>query len=310
MKILRKNYLFMIVIFFFIFYILTHYPMILNSVATSFTVWKDNIFPSLFPMFVLTNILINYGFVEVCAKSLQNFFNKIFKINANTSFVFVMGLLSGFPSSAKYAKELYENDLISKNDITKIICFSHFSNPLFIIGTIGLSFLNNKKLGLLILVCHYLANVFIGLIYRNYLVSEKIIDNSSKRKEESFGSILSSSISKSIDTLLIILGTVVILLIITSIINNIFNFNPIFESIICGILEMTNGLKQMSLLDIPIKLKGILALSFISFGGLSVHAQIFSIVSDLKIKYLPFLLARILHVIISVILFIIIYNFI
>ena len=37
----------------------------------------------------------------------------------------------------------------------------------------------------------------------------------------------------------------------------------------------------------------------LSFGGFSVHMQVLGIISDAKIKYKPFLLARVLHAILS-----------
>ena len=37
----------------------------------------------------------------------------------------------------------------------------------------------------------------------------------------------------------------------------------------------------------------------ISFGGLSVHLQVMSILSNTKVKYLPFLFSRIIHAILS-----------
>ena len=62
---------------------------------------------------------------------------------------------------------------------------------------------------------------------------------------------------------------------------------------------MTQGLKYVSIQEIPLKLKCIISTMIISFGGLSVHMQIISILSDTKIKYLPFLTARIIHSLIS-----------
>ena len=72
---------------------------------------------------------------------------------------------------------------------------------------------------------------------------------------------------------------------------------------------MTQGLKYISILEIPLKLKAILSVMIISFGGLSVHMQIFSILSDTKIKYLPFLTARVMHAFISSFLVFILFDF-
>ena len=88
-------------------------------------------------------------------------------------------------------------------------------------------------------------------------------------------------------------------LVITTILDNILNVNSFYQSLINGFFEMTQGLKYVSILNIPLKMKSILSTMIISFGGLSVHMQVISILSDTKIRYLPFLTARILHAFIS-----------
>ena len=87
--------------------------------------------------------------------------------------------------------------------------------------------------------------------------------------------------------------------IVTTILNEKLVLNDLVYSILSGILEMTQGIFNVSLLNIPIKVKTFLITIFISFGGLSIHSQIISIISDTKIKYLPYLFARLLHAIIS-----------
>ena len=111
----------------------------------------------------------------------------------------------------------------------------------------------------------------------------------------SFGKVINTAILNTIETLLIILGTVTIFLIITTILDNNLSLNQYYQTILNGTIEMTQGLKYVSLLQIPLKLKSILTVMILSFGGLSVHMQILSILSDTDIKYLPFLTARILH---------------
>ena len=58
---------------------------------------------------------------------------------------------------------------------------------------------------------------------------------------------------------------------------------------------MTQGLKYIGNLNIPLKTKTIISTFLLSFGGFSSHMQVMSILSDTKIKYLPFLAARLLH---------------
>lgn len=301
------NFAVITILVFFTIQILLTYDKVMNSVEFSFSIWKSSIFPSLFPFFIVSEILINYGFVELISEIFKPIMNKVFKVSGASAFVFIMSLISGFPSSAKYIREIYKKGLIDEKEGTKILMFTHFSNPLFILGTISLTFLNNKEVGLLILLSHYLSNIIIGLIIRNLYPSKNENNSFSfnnvlkimNKKQKSFGEILSGAVTNTVNTLLLILGTVTIFLIITAIIDNIINITPYYQAILNGIIEMTQGLKYISILDLPLKLKTIISVMFISFGGISVHMQIISILSDTKIKYFPYLLARVIHALIA-----------
>ena len=284
---------------------------VLQSVSFALNVWQKNIFPSLFPFFVLSEFLIQYGFVELVSELFRNVMQRLFRINGYASFVFIMSIISGFPSSAKYTRELYLQGHLNKDEASKLLTFTHFSNPLFILGTVSILFLQNKEVGILILLCHYFVNIIVGILFRNYapstdtytktsikkailMMHEKRISNSS-----SFGKVISTAVVNSIQTLLLILGTVTLFLIITTVLDNNLSLNNYYQAILNGIVEMTQGLKYVSLLEIPLKLKSILTVMILSFGGFSVHIQMFSILSDTEIRYLPFLTARLLHAALS-----------
>ena len=304
----------MAVLLFVVFEILTSSESIMETVGFSFGVWKNNIFPSLFPFFVLSHILINYGFVELVGELFKPFM-RLFKLKGVSAFVFIMSLVSGFPSNAKYVRELYISGLINEYEGSKILTFTHFSNPLFILGTVSIMFLNNKEIGILILFCHYIGNIIVGFLFRNYYVSQNsdgsvsfkkaILEMHKKRlsNNKSFGGIVSEALLNGINTLLLIFGVVTFFLVVTTIIDNNIGLPKYYQSILNGIFEMTQGLKYVSLLDIPLKIKGTLSVLFISFGGLSVHMQILSILSDTKIKYFPFFVARVIHACISSLMF-------
>lgn len=313
--------LILVVLLYMTFEILTNSSDILSSILFSISIWKNNIFPSLFPFFVLSEILINYGFVELLSELFKPFMQTFFKINSKASFVLGMGILSGFPSSAKYTKELYLNGDLNEQEASKVLTFTHFSNPLFILGAVSVLFLQNKEVGYLILICHYLGNFIIGFIFRNYYISKSVdtkfsikralnnMHNKRINNDLTFGEIITNSLVSSINTLLLILGVITMFLVITTIIDKNISLNNYFQTLLNGFFEMTQGLKYVSLLDIPLKLKTIISTMFLSFGGLSVHIQMISIVSNTKIKYLPFLTARVMHALISPLLVMLLFDF-
>lgn len=304
-----QSVLIMIILLFICLEILTDSESILNSVSFSLNIFKKSIFPSLFPFFVLSTLLIKYGLPEFMSNILEGFMGRIFKINGKCSFIFFMSILSGNPACAKYTKELLLDGSINKYEATKILCFSSFTSPLFILG--GLSvLLNNNEVPILILICHYLGNILVGILIRNYHPSKikgknsikKAIDEMHMKRisnKESFGTIITNSLVESINTLLLILGVITICLVLTTIVENNLNINSVFQSVLNGFIEMTQGIKYISLQPIPLKLKSTLTVMILSFAGLSVHIQIMSVLSETEIKYMPFLLSRILSSIIS-----------
>lgn len=280
-----------------IFLILINSYEIMESIRFSFSLCINNLFPSLIPFMLLSNILIKYNFVNDISDLLKKVMTRLFKVNKNCSFAFIMSILSGTPSNAKYLKDLFDNKLISIKDCKKCLNFCHFTNPIFIIGTIGLTFLNNKQLGLIILISHYISSIIIGLFNKkdNYINSNNNLNN---KNTTNFISVLKESINNTIDTLLLILGIITTCIIITCIINNIISINDNFK-FIYGFIEVTQGLKYLSLSNFNIEIKAIISSFLISFGGLCIHAQVFSILDNKKIRYFPYFISRFYHSLIS-----------
>lgn len=305
---MKKLIMYLLVITMFL--ILKNSSIIINTVIYSVNLFKASIFPSLFPFFIISELLINYGFIDYLSNIFKSLMLKIFKINPNCSFILFMSMISGFPSNSKYTKDLYLKGEINEMEASKILMYTHFSNPLFIMGAISITFLHDKKAGFIILLIHYLSNFIIGILSRNFIktpISDKIVK---KNTTNNFSYILSKAIINSFNTLFLILGTIIIFQIITNLTSEILPLNDYFKAIISGILEMSSGIYNISLLNIPLKNKCTLIGMILSFGGISVHMQIKSILSDTKIKYYPFFIARLIHSAITGLLIFYLFDFI
>ena len=302
-----SNFLIVIITLFFLIEIFTNKNLIFNTISFSLDIWVNNLIPSLFPMFILSDILITYNFVKYIPKWFINIFSYLFNIKKECTLVFFLSMLSGFPTNAKNIRKLYDMNIINGREASHMLMFTHFSNPLFILGTLSIFFLNNKNLGIIILLSHYLSNFIIGVIVRKL---NNISNNTINQKEKKlyFGPIFVNAIKSSIDTLLLILGTLTCFLIISSIIINRFDLNSYNSLLIKSILEITMGLKELSLFNFSNLTKVILSSCILSFGGLSVHMQVISQLIDTDISYKSFFIGRILQVFISLILSYFIYQ--
>lgn len=274
--------------------------LISSTVITSFYIWFNTLVPSMFPMFVTSNILISYNFINYIPKHLTTLLMKIFNISKEAVLVILISLISGFPSNALAIKTSYEMKLITKEEAEHLLLICHFANPLFVLETIGVFYLKNNTYGIIILLSHILSSIIIGITFRHKNNPTKNNYITKTTSCQSFGTIFSLSIKKSVNTLLMISGTVSSFLIISTLICYIFKLNNIESMIIKGIFEMTMGLNSLSLLNIKDIYKVIISTMILSFGGLSIHMQVISIL-DNKINYHNYFIGRIYQVIISII---------
>ena len=261
--------------------------------------WFNNLFPTIFVFFILTDILNNYHFPYYISLMFGKIISKIFKVPKEASYILLMSTTSGFPGNSKLIKEQLDSGIITSLDADKLLTMTHFSNPLFILYTIGHNFLQNEKIGLMILIVHFLTNFLIGFLFRNiYPLQEKTITKQLS-KPLPFMSLLKTSITNTFKTLINVFGIVIFFALFTQTINLYLNLNPFSNILLNGLLEITNGLKLLSFSSSSLIKKAVLATFFISFGGFSIHMQIMSILSKYHLNYFLYLIARILHAIIS-----------
>ena len=305
---MKKKLLFTFWISFMLFFIclvFLYSSNISSIVIYSINIFIKNIFPSLFPMFIISYVLVNIGIPHFIGNLFSKLFTKAFKVKKEASFIFLMSLITGFPSSSKNACEMMEKKIFNEKDTEKVLMFTFFANPLFIINTVGNIFLNSKIIGFIIFISHILGNIFVGIIFRNkkpiYTDCEKVtLKDTNGNLYKDFNKknivfLIFNAIKNAIDVLFSVFGIITFFLILTSLICNVFSLNDYFKTFLSSILEMTTGLKNLSLLNIDINTKAVLSSMIISFGGLSVHSQIMSILENKKVKYAPFFFSRIVH---------------
>lgn len=297
MKKKLMDFTFCLFCFISIIFIFKNNKEVANVILEAVNLFFKKVFVSLFPMFILNDILINLNIPYYFYLLFNKLFLKVFHTSGLGAYVFIMSLISGTPSNAYILKELVELEKLSIEEANHFLTFTYFSNPLFL--TVMLSTIFNARIVLKIILCHYIANIIIGILMRNK--APKIVTNQKYTQNKSKSSII-KSINKSISTLLMILGTICFYMLLTFIVTNLLPDNLLIKTLISGFLEITNGLNTITSLNIFIQIKEIIATAIISFGGLSIHTQIKAILENTNMNYSYFLKGRIMQSIISVIL--------
>lgn len=253
---------------------------IIYSASEALNIWSKSLFPVLYPTLILSDVLLASGIINKIPKVLYNIYSRIFKTSPYGLFVFLVSVFAATPTNAKILKDLYDNKLIDRNSLSKILSQTIFFNPILI-----LTFSNLK-----VLIIMWISNILTSFILRNKLVS-----NDTTLRDINFKFNINESIEKNMKTILNILGTLTLFLSLSSIIPI---KNQILKTFISGILEITSGFSRIKLyLTSP--LNDIMMLIFVSLASFSIIMQIKSILKETKFDSKYFYVSRFITLILS-----------
>lgn len=297
-----KSLLIIIFLFVVLIYTMLNPNLIIEDILESLNLFVNKLFPAMFFFYTLSDLLINYGFITILELVFDRLFLKLFHISGTSSFIVIMSMLSGFPSGAKYTTAFLEKKIITKDLANYLLTFTHFSNPLFIMGTVSLLF--SRRVAFFVLICHYFSNFILAFLIRPKKTTDEL--RPARIKKDSFSNTLANSFMKNSKVLLLILGNTIFFYTISDILTHSIN-NNLIRAIIYGFLDITKGIVSLKELNITMFFKMLLITSFLSFGGISVHFQVKEIIAKEKLNYRYFLLGRISSLAISIILLVILF---
>lgn len=278
MKNITKDLLLFTIIILYLFYCLTYNTYIKEQVIYSINIWITKIIPSLFPTFILIDIIYN--------SNIPYYINKYLHIN----FIYIISIISGSPSNAYILSK-------EKQDITKILSVTKYTSLIFTYTYLKMIYKN--KIAIILIILNILSNIILTL-----LIKPKNTLNTIKNNNNIYNTII-TSIKNNINTLITILGTIIFFNTLPfTLIKNIY-----LKTFILSILEITTSLNNISLANIPLNIKLLSTVISLSTCGLCIESQIKSIISDTNINYKKYLSYRLIHLIIFLTLTLITINF-
>ena len=239
----------------------------------------NTLIPSLFPFIILSSFLVkslegrNFRFLKGI--------NKFCGIPSGLGSIFLIGLIGGYPIGAKMIADAYKHNSISKKDAQHMLGFCSNAGPAFLFGVISPQF-SNPAIPWIIWGIHILSAVLVGNVLCNHSNYAQPI-----KLQQSFSP--SEIISSGIKAAAIISAWVILFRILIFWLQRwlLFHLPAEFQVAFIGFVELTNGIIALKeITSIPIRIA--LCTAMLSWGGLCVLMQTYSVVSPLGIgKYLP-----------------------
>lgn len=226
------------------------------------------VIPSLLPFMLISTCVIKSGFSRPLGRLLSKILTPLTGITPSGCVCFITGLLGGYGTGARAVYESLKEKQISYNEAERLLAFCNNAGPLFVIGTVGISFFSSKSVGITLFLIQVVTSVICARILSgNFKGESQSIGREwefYKKNKPSLGELITSSAIESGSAIV----NACVFVITFSAILEILPFGE--YTFLAGILEVTRGSAELSR-------EGTRALPLISallsWGGVSVHFQ-------------------------------------
>lgn len=262
----------------------------LNSSINALTLWFETLVPSfLFPL-IFVRILTPYHLLQPILKCFDRLFIIIFRINANAMECILTSLFLGFPSSSLYLEEYAKENHFTTKQYQRLLGSVFMCSPNFILLSLSVIYPTS--------ITYTLLGIQLLCISIMLLTSRKTpLLLQPPTQKVAFFPQLKCAITKSFETLLMILAFLTIVYVLIDLVSLFFPL--IIKTPLKLLSEFSSGCFYLSSLPISIHAQHLFISMVLSYGGLCVHMQIISMVDKRYFSYLSFMKYRLLHIVLS-----------
>lgn len=275
-----------------------------EAVRHALTLCIESIIPAVFP-FVLISSLISIGGLSYgVGRLFYPIFHPIFKCSHSVAAAIALGFLCGYPVGASVAAEAYDKGEISKAEFENTLCFINNPSPAFVIGFVGTSLLGNSRIGAIIYLSVCLSAVLVGALINIRPNDSNVLDPLSRTSSSptSISLVITEALMRSGASMINICTCIVTFFSVSALICKLIPATPqIVKAFVCGIFEISSGVRAASELDREILAPTICA-AICSWSGISVQMQILSVCRGRGIKFSKFIISKAMQAVISSIL--------
>ena len=286
---MRKKF-FLLVILGLLFFLLFYPKEALVASRAGMKLWLETLLPTLLPFLILTGIIVHTDGLTRVLQPAASFFKVVFGLSPGGAYVFLLGVLTGYPMGAKLAADLYYSGKISRQEAEYLLTFCNNPSPAFLITYVGQICLEGKinpwiPAGILLLADLICMCFFRFCIYsKNSTLS--FYPKSSVQTSKPSVALLDSVIMNSFETMAKLGGYILMFSVLSAAVGHFWYLPETWKYIFLGMLEITTGLYKLLLSGFSYSVRMLLALCMCAFGGGCIMAQTKSVLGkELSLRW-------------------------
>lgn len=258
--------------------------------------WLNTLIPTLLPFLILTSVLIRTGGIERLLLPMEPFFQFALGTSIYGGYVFLLGMLCGYPMGAKLTSDLYCAGKIDRREAHYLTTFCNHASPAFILTYLGQHCLGGaipaRWLFVSLLGADLICMLFFRfLVYRGHTASDPCNEKKETPVATPAGGILDVSIMNGFETITRLGGYILLFSILAGCVRHYWPFLPFYQYLLLGFTEITSGLSLLSASGLPLHMRGVLSIAAAASGGLCILAQTRSVM-DKDLKLLPYAVSK------------------
>ena len=273
----------------------------LQSAQNALSIWFEKLVPSMFLSMVLVRLLYKeHAFDHLPSLGLP----ALLGMDQGAWNLVLCTMFLGFPTGSVFVDEAVRDGVLSRQDAARLLYCCCFPTPGFVIISCGIVFFKSLHIGMLLFALQLLSGLLLLLFTRRHTIHTF---PAAVASSQSFMRNLSSAVTESGISLYMIGGYLMIFMSVTAV---LFSFLPEFPALIIrSLAEFSSGIVLINVTPFSTMQRLLLTSFLLGFAGFCVHMQIMSMVEQVPLRYLVFLLYRILQGMISVLLLILCVQF-
>jgi sporulation integral membrane protein YlbJ len=304
----------------------------------------EAVFPSLLPFLILAELLLGMGVVHGVGVLLEPLMRLLFGVPGVGAFSLSLGVAAGYPMNAVVTGKFRKNKLVSRVEGERLLAVSNAADPLFLVGAIAVGMFHSPQLGFLIALAHYGAALLVGMLFKFHGVKEernfpraerenvnilrrayREMVRARQKDNRPLGKLLGDAVNDSIKTSLMILGFIMFFAVLLKLLTNVgviallgvplqglfsvLGFDAsLVQPFLAGLFEVDLGTAQTAAVHAPLFAKVILVSFLVGWAGMSVHAQVASLLVGTDLRIGPYMVSRILHALLAAVLALVFWN--
>ena len=285
------------------------------SVSNALKICASTLIPSLFPLMVASEILIESGTLELLTKPLRPIFSKMLKVSEKAVSPYFLGLVGGYTTSVGGALSLYKNGQISKQDCERVIALSSLPSLSFLTGFVGVGVLQSSTSGWILWAIAIISTLIIGFFSKKSRVAHQTQNERvgmTDLRRPSPSKIIVGAISHSAYAMLLICACVVFFSTLVHTLHPLLHsigIQDTAELVLLGSFEITQGVTSTKSISNS-TLQAAFCAFFVGWSGLSVHFQIISLCDGYDLSYKKYFIIKLAQGIVCLLLTLLVFYFI